>query len=209
MNDGRTRVRVITFTDEFGVLWALRDFCHHHGANERSVRHKWYKLGRPQVIETRELISQPQHGGNNSVIVTALMPDGSRKTFGSAKEMSEFAAKWGESLETPQKFAPATIYSAWRDRLSRAKVFKITSLFVRPTRIKASAMVEMDVPKGDLAHLSGRRTKDREARLSIIPGPSKYERAYLDDAGKFGAGQVQQENFSGRCQGGAPIYTGR
>ena len=63
--------------------------------------------------------------------------------------------------------------------------------------------------KCDLAHLSGRRTKDKEDFLNIIPGPSRYEQAYLDDAGKFGAGQVQRENFAGRCQGGAPIYTGR
>jgi hypothetical protein len=93
--------------------------------------------------------------------------------------------------------------------LSRAKVFKITSLFVRPTRIKASAMVEMDVPKGDLAHLSGRRTKEREGRLNTIPGPSRYERAHLDDAGKHGAGEVERDNFSGWFNNGPMIYTGR
>ena len=209
MKKGQSRVRVITFIDENGKLWELRDFCRHHNANERTVRHKWYKLGRPETIETRELVAPPQHGGQNSFVVTAMMPDGNRKTFGSAKEMSEFASEWGARLKTPKQFAPATLYAIWRDRLSRARVFKITSLFTRPARIRASTMVEMDVPKGDLAHLSGRRTKDREEFLSIIPGPSRYERAHLNDTGKFGAGQVQRENFAGRCQGGAPIYTGR
>ena len=209
MNDGRTRVRIITFTDEFGVLWALRDFCHHHGANERSVRHKWYKLGRPETIETRELIAVPQHGGQNCFVVTTLLPDGSRKTFGSAKEMSEFAEQWAVDHDLTQQHKAATLYGIWRDKLSRAKVFKIGSLFVRRKTITATEMCLRDVPEGDLAHLSGRRTKDREELLSIIPGPSKYERAYLDDTGKFGASQVQRENFAGRCQGGAPIYTGR
>ena len=32
---------------------------------------------------------------------------------------------------------------------------------------------------------------------------------YLNDAGMFGAGEVQRSNFAGRMQGGGPIYTGR
>ena len=209
MKKGQSRVRVITFTDENGKLWELRDFCRYHNANERTVRHKWYKLGRPETIETRELVAPPKHGGQNSFVVTAMLPDGSRKTFGSAKEMSEFAEQWAIDRNLPQQFKAATLYATWRDKLSRAKVFKINSLFVRRKKITATEMCLRDVPDGDLAHLSGRRTKDKEDFLNIIPGPSRYERAYLDDAGKFGAQKIQRENFAGRCQGGAPIYTGR
>lgn len=209
MKKGQSRVRVITFADENGKLWELRDFCRHHKANEKAVRHIWYKLGRPETIETRELIAVPQRGGQNSFVVTALLPDGSRKTFGSAKDMSEFAEQWAIDRNLPQQYKAATLYATWRDKLSRAKVFKIGSLFVRKKTITATEMCLRDVPGGDLAHLSGRRTKAREELLNIIPGPSKYERAYLDDAGKFGAVHVQRENFAGRCQGGAPIYTGR
>ena len=48
-----------------------------------------------------------------------------------------------------------------------------------------------------------------QAKLAAIPGPTRYERRYFDDAGDFGAQTIQRSNFAGRTKGGGPIYTGR
>ena len=210
MSKSGTRVRVITFTDEDGKLWALKDFCFHYCANERAVRHTWYKLGRPETIETRELLQSAQHGGQNGVVVTVLLPDGTRKTFATAKDMCEFAEAWSvENGCNPEHIKSATLYDRWRDRLSRARVFKIKSLFARKPRLTSSEIVVLDVPKGDLEHLGNKRSVEKERLLNTIPGPSRYELEHFNDAGKFGAGKITRSNFAGRTKGGGPIYTGR
>ena len=206
--EGNTKSRKITFTDEHGKEWTLVQFAQHHGLAPTSIRNRYYRMGRPASIETRELLDRSAQGGQNAHVVTLMFRDGTRRTFGSAKEMSEFAASWGKEHGLG-KFLPDTLYKRWRTVLACPFIFNIKKLFSRPKKIRQRTIVSRDVSKGDLAKLSNKMTKDKDTRLRIIPGPSRYERANMNDAGRFGAGEVQRSNFAGRTKGGGPIYTGR
>ena len=65
------------------------------------------------------------------------------------------------------------------------------------------------LPLRDVPMVPHIKLTPEQAKLAAIPGPTLHETMYLNDAGMFGAASVPRENFAGRMQGGAPIYTGR
>ena len=214
MEEGRVRARAITFKDEHGREWELRAFCRHHGAVESTIRNKYYRMGRPEQVDSKTLLTKGERYKlqSNMVPVTVLLPGNKRKNFAMVIEMCVWARDLAE--QSGGKYEPVLVqsyYTRWK-RLGKPPVLKLKEIMVAPpagNNVKRNEHLVVEGLEGDLERLGNEVTARQRTKLSIIPGPSRFEEMYFSDAGKFGAGEVSRSNFAGRTKGGGPIYTGR
>ena len=190
------------FTDERGLQWEMSDFCAHYRINAETARKLFRELESPTVLDTRDFVQSC--APNTKIIrrVILILPGGRKRVFPSATIMSKFAEEFAaKNLPSCKQRKERAYRAAWL-RLGRKQVVDLQELLENGIAPKAQKAIKEK-------ERVEKRLTGKGSTLAAIPGPSKYELAYLDDAGKFGAGQIQRENFAGRCQGGAPIYTGR
>lgn len=200
MNQYRVN-RVISFTTEDGRKWTLAEFCDAHGLKQNPVRLRYYKLGRPEHVKAQELLPG-RHGSHNELIIVLIMPDGTRQSV-TMSEMGEICNRHeGKNLRL------SSHYDRWVG-MGRPEIVKLTAVLKRKPSGRAANRVDLSgIPDGDLVNLNGEMTRERENKLRSIPGPTKWEREHLNDAGRFGGVSVQRDNFAGNNGSGFPVYTG-
>ena len=190
------------FTDERGLQWEMSDFCTHYRIDSETARKLFLELESPAMLDTRDFVQSCKP--NTKIIrrVILMLPGGRRRVFPSATIMSKFAEEFAaKNLPACKQRKERAYRAAWL-RLGRKQVVDLQELLENGIAPKAQKAIKEK-------ERVEKRLAGKGSTLAAIPGPSKYELAYLNDAGKFGAGQIQRENFAGRCQGGGPIYTGR
>ena len=186
------------FVDERGLAWTMAEFCEHYRI-ALSVGAKMYaSIGKPDVIDTRIFAASCRPLAKIKYSIVLRMPYGRNEIFTSWRRMSEFIEVRARRNQRSDKRCGRRFYLRRWTRMGRPGIVDLEALFNTKT------LPSRDVPR--VPHI---KLTPEQAKLAAIPGPTLYETMHLNDAGKFGAASVPRENFAGRMQGGAPIYTGR
>ena len=186
------------FIDERGLAWTMAEFCEHYRI-ALSVGAKMYaSIGKPDVIDTRIFAASCRPQAKIKYSIVLRMPCGRDEIFASWRRMSEFIEVRARRNQRSDKRCGRRFYLRRWTRMGRPGVVDLEALFNTKT-----------LPLRDVPRVQRVKLTPEQAKLAAIPGPTLHETMYLNDAGMFGAGEVQRSNFAGRMQGGGPIYTGR
>ena len=186
------------FLDERGLVWTMAEFCEHYRI-ALSVGAKMYaSIGKPDVIDTRIFAASCRPLAKIKYSIVLRMPYGRNEIFTSWRRMSEFIEVRARRNQRSDKRCGRRFYLRRWTRMGRPGSVDLEALFNTKT-----------LPLRDVPRVPHIKLTPEQAKLAAIPGPTRHERRYFDDAGDFGAQTIQRSNFAGRTKGGGPIYTGR
>ena len=189
------------FTDERGLAWTMAEFCEHYRVDPVAATKLFDALDRPEIVNTRDFVGSCKPRAKLQCPVIVHFSGKGRRVLPSVTALSRFAEEYAARNLPAHKRRRAKVYAATWTTIGRPTVIDMAAFLEAAIAQKFREQRPKPVP-----HI---KLTPEQAKLAAIPGPTLYETMYLNDAGMFGAGEVQRSNFAGRMQGGGPIYTGR
>ena len=189
------------FSDERGLAWNMAEFCEHYRVDPVAATKLFDALNRPEIVNTRDFVGSCKPRAKLQCPVIVHLSERSRRVLPSVTAFSRFAEEYAARNLPAHKRRRARVYAATWTTIGRPTVIDMAAFLEAAIAQKFREQRPKPVP-----HI---KLTPEQAKLAAIPGPTLYETMYLNDAGMFGAGEVQRSNFAGRMQGGGPIYTGR
>ena len=193
------------FVDERGLRWGLSEFCTHYRLDKDAAMKLFGELDHPARLDTRDFVQSCNPKMKILRRVILILPGGEEKrVFPSTAIMFRFAEEYAEkNLPIGRRRKARSYLAAW-SRMGRQYEVNLEVLLEEAIAPKMKTAMGKTTAAPAKKKLTG-----IPAKLAAIPGPTRYERQYFDDAGDFGAQTIQRSNFAGRTKGGGPIYTGR
>ena len=189
------------FVDERGLAWTMAEFCEHYRIDPVAAAKLFDALGLPEIVNTRDFVDSCKPKAKLQCPVIVHFSGKGRRVLPSVTALSKFAEEYAARNLPAHKRRRARVYAATWTTIGRPTVIDMAAFLEAAIAPKFRGQRPKPVPV--------KQPTREEAALAAIPGPTLHETMYLNDAGMFGAGEVQRSNFAGRMQGGAPIYTGR
>ena len=193
------------FVDERGLRWNMAEFCRHYRLDADRAMSLFGEMDWPTTLDTRGFAQccKPNAKILRGIIVT-LPGDQGKRIYPSVDAVAKFAEEFAEkNLPACRRRKRRSYQAAWK-RLGRSSAIDLEEMLEEAVAPKMQRYLE----KNEVVRVEKKLT-GIQAKLAAIPGPTRYERRYFDDAGDFGAQTIQRSNFAGRTKGGGPIYTWR
>ena len=189
------------FVDERGLEWTMAEFCEHYRIDTVAAAKLFDALDLPEIVNTRDFVDSCKPRAKLRCPVIVNFSGKGRRVLPSVTALSKFAEEYAARNLPAHKRRRARVYAATWTTIGRPTVIDMAAFLEAAIAPKFRQPRPRPVP-----HI---KLTPEQAKLAAIPGPTLYETMHLNDAGMFGAASVPRENFAGRMQGGAPIYTGR
>ena len=189
------------FTDERGLAWTMAEFCEHYRVDPVAATKLFDALNRPEIVNTRDFVGSCKPRAKLQCPVIVHLSGKERRVLPSVTALSKFAEEYAARNLPAHKRRRARVYAATWTTIGRPTVIDMAAF------LEAAIAPKLREEKSKM--IRARPLTREEVALAAIPRPTLYETMYHNDAGMFGAGEVQRSNFAGRMQGGGPIYTGR
>lgn len=176
--------------------YTLARFAAKHGKSIHGMRHRYYKLGRPERLTVADLIAPLQHGGQNALAITLVRADGTRELLSMAEIARECNRATGRR-QPDSTFSKRWVTMGCPHIVNIEQFTKPTAAFCEDQR-RFNGRAETDlshIPQGDLESLSDRENTGaarEEAHLWQCPGS-------LSDRGRF-------NGFVNRGGQSVPVY---